>query len=56
MRATGLSVEFRRGLEERGEAYVVGVTGQEAVFRRATHLGSARRGTSRAVDRPLAGT
>src|SRR5580765_4438255 len=28
----GLSVEFRRGLEERGEVYVVGVTGQEAVF------------------------
>ena len=28
----GLSVEFRRGLEERGEIYVVGVTGNEAVF------------------------
>jgi SRSO17 transposase len=28
----GLSVEFRRGLEERGELYVVGVTGKEAVF------------------------
>jgi SRSO17 transposase len=28
----GLSVDFRRGLEERGEAYVVGVTGQEVVF------------------------
>lgn len=28
----GLSVEFRRGLEERGEVYVVGVTGKEAVF------------------------
>jgi SRSO17 transposase len=28
----GLSVEFRRGLEERGEVYVVGVTGREAVF------------------------
>jgi len=28
----GLSVEFRRGLEERGEVYVVGVTGQQAVF------------------------
>ena len=28
----GLSVEFRRGLEQRGEHYIVGVTGQEAVF------------------------
>jgi SRSO17 transposase len=28
----GLSVEFRRGLEERREVYVVGVTGKEAVF------------------------
>jgi SRSO17 transposase len=28
----GLSVEFRRGLEERGETYVVGMTGKEAVF------------------------
>jgi SRSO17 transposase len=28
----GLSVEFRRGLEERAEVYVVGVTGKEAVF------------------------
>jgi len=28
----GLSVEFRRGLEERGDIYVVGVTGKEAVF------------------------
>ena len=28
----GLSVEFRRGLEERSEVYVVGITGQEAVF------------------------
>ena len=28
----GLSTDFRRGLEERGETYVVGVTGQEAVF------------------------
>ena len=28
----GLSVEFRRGLEERGEVYIVGVTGQETVF------------------------
>jgi SRSO17 transposase len=28
----GLSVEFRRGLEQRGEVYVVGVTGKEAVF------------------------
>lgn len=29
----GLSVEFRRGLEERGEVYVVGVTGKEALFK-----------------------
>ena len=28
----GVSVEFRRGLEERGESYAVGVAGQEAVF------------------------
>ena len=28
----GLSVDFRRGLEERGEAYVVGIPGQEVVF------------------------
>jgi SRSO17 transposase len=28
----GVSVEFRRGLEERGETYVVGIAGQEAVF------------------------
>ena len=28
----GLSVDFRRGLEERGEPYVVGIAGQEAVF------------------------
>jgi SRSO17 transposase len=28
----GVSVEFRRGLEERGETYVVGSAGQEAVF------------------------
>ena len=28
----GLSVNFRRGLEERGGVYVVGVTGKEAVF------------------------
>jgi SRSO17 transposase len=28
----GLSVDFRRGLEQRGEVYVVGVTGQESVF------------------------
>ena len=28
----GISVEFRRGLEERGESYAVGVAGQEAVF------------------------
>jgi SRSO17 transposase len=28
----GLSVEFRRGLEQRGEHYLVGVSGQEAVF------------------------
>jgi SRSO17 transposase len=28
----GLSLEFRRGLEQRGEVYVVGVTGKEAVF------------------------
>lgn len=28
----GLSVNFRRGLEERAEVYVVGVTGQEAIF------------------------
>ncbi len=34
----GLSVEFRRGLEERGEVYVVGVTGQEAVFVEAPHV------------------
>lgn len=28
----GISVEFRRGLEKRGETYVVGIAGQEAVF------------------------
>lgn len=28
----GISVEFRRGLEERGESYAVGVAGQEVVF------------------------
>jgi SRSO17 transposase len=28
----GVSVEFRRGLEHRGESYAVGVAGQEAVF------------------------
>jgi len=28
----GISVEFRRGLEERGEQYVVGIAGQEVVF------------------------
>src|SRR5439155_5461092 len=28
----GLSVDFRRGLAERGEVYVVGVTGKQAVF------------------------
>lgn len=28
----GLSVAFRRGLEERGERYVVGIAGNEAVF------------------------
>jgi SRSO17 transposase len=28
----GISVEFRRGLEQRGESYAVGVAGQEAVF------------------------
>jgi SRSO17 transposase len=28
----GVSVEFRRGLEERGESYAVGVAGQEVVF------------------------
>ena len=26
----GLSVDFRRGLEQRGEPYVVGIAGQEA--------------------------
>jgi SRSO17 transposase len=28
----GIGVEFRHGLEQRGETYVVGITGQEAVF------------------------
>jgi SRSO17 transposase len=28
----GISVEFRRGLEERGETYAVGIAGQEVVF------------------------
>ena len=28
----GIGVEFRHGLEQRGQTYVVGVTGQEAVF------------------------
>jgi SRSO17 transposase len=28
----GIGVDFRHGLEERGEAYVVGIAGQEAVF------------------------
>jgi SRSO17 transposase len=28
----GIGVEFRRGLEQRGESYVVGIAGQEAVF------------------------
>src|SRR6266852_7126786 len=28
----GISVDFRRGLEERGEPYVVGIAGQEVVF------------------------
>jgi SRSO17 transposase len=28
----GISVEFRRGLEQRGESYAVGIAGQEAVF------------------------
>jgi SRSO17 transposase len=31
----GTSGEFRQGLEARGEPYVVGVSGQEVVFRRA---------------------
>jgi SRSO17 transposase len=31
----GASGEFRQGLEKRGERYVVGVNGQEVVFRRA---------------------
>ena len=31
----GAGGEFRRGLERRGETYVVGVSGQEVVFRRA---------------------
>lgn len=31
----GTSGEFRQGLERRGETYVVGVNGQEVVFRRA---------------------
>ncbi len=28
----GISVDFRRGLEQRGEPYVVGIAGQEVVF------------------------
>lgn len=28
----GISIEFRRGLEERGETYAVGIAGQEVVF------------------------
>jgi SRSO17 transposase len=28
----GISVDFRRGLEKRGEPYVVGIAGQEAIF------------------------
>ena len=40
----GTGSEFRQGLEQRGERYVVGVSGQEAVFRRQPHWEVRSRG------------
>ena len=46
----GISVDFRRGLEERGEHYVVGIAGQEVVF--STPPGWAVRSETTETGRP----